>query len=302
METILARRNETDPRLARKYERWDDLPEGYAEAAARIVSFQALGETVGVLPFWEWVDKAPDFVRKQMLMAKIQDEVGHAHVTTRVAEDLGVPRERIIADYLEGRTKLLNVFHYGFETWEEIGPAALLMNSGAIVQFQALDRGTYLPYARALRKIEKEESFHFHHALDMTHQTMAYGTAGQRALVQQAFETWFPRVVAYFGPSDPNFADNPLYKFGLKVERNDALRQLWLAKIIPVFTQLGLYVDPKLVRFDAETDEWVYPAPNWPEVKHVIIQGGPRTEDWRAMIARSMERNTSYRAAWRSAA
>jgi ring-1,2-phenylacetyl-CoA epoxidase subunit PaaA len=288
--------DESEQRLARKYELWSEMPEGYREAAARIASFQALAEVVGVLPFAEWIDRAPDYSRKQMLVAKVQDEVGHGHVTARVAEDLGLPRERILADFVEGRTNLLNIFHYGFESWEEIGPAALLMNSSAIVQFQALHHGTYLPYARALRKIEKEESFHYHHAMDMTHQTMVLGTAEQRQRAQEAFETWLPRLLAYFGPPDSEtYRSNPMYKFGLKVRSNDELRQQWLTKIVPVFQELGVHVDPQLARFDEERQEWDYASPDWVETKRIIKEGGPRTEQWRSHVAGSLERNAVYR-------
>jgi ring-1,2-phenylacetyl-CoA epoxidase subunit PaaA len=288
--------DESEQRLARKYELWSEMPEGYREAAARIASFQALAEVVGVLPFAEWIDRAPDYSRKQMLVAKVQDEVGHGHVTARVAEDLGLPRERILADFVEGRTNLLNIFHYGFESWEEIGPAALLMNSSAIVQFQALHHGTYLPYARALRKIEKEESFHYHHAMDMTHQTMVLGTAEQRQRAQEAFETWLPRLLAYFGPPDSEtYRSNPMYKFGLKVRSNDELRQQWLTKIVPVFQELGVHVDPQLARFDEERQEWDYASPDWVETKRIIKEGGPRTEHWRSHVAGSLERNAVYR-------
>lgn len=288
--------DESEMRLARKYELWSEMPEGYREAAARIASFQTLAELVGVLPFAEWIDRAPDFTRKQMLVAKVQDEVGHGHVMARVGEDLGVPREQILQDFADGRTKLLNIFHFGFEEWEELGPAALLMNSSAIVQFQALHHGTYLPYARALRKIEKEESFHYHHALDMTHQTMVAGSQAQQERAQQAFETWLPRLLAYFGPPDTDtYRKNPLYRFGIKVRSNDELRQQWLAKIIPVFQELGIHVDPELARFDEERGEWIYSAPDWVETKRIINEGGPRYEDWRSHIAGSLERNAAYR-------
>jgi ring-1,2-phenylacetyl-CoA epoxidase subunit PaaA len=285
-----------DPRLVTKFERWDELPEGYAEAAARIAAFQSLAELIGVLPFAEWIDAAPDFDRKRMLIAKVQDEVGHGHVTSRVAEDLGYPRSRILEDFAAGRTKLLNIFHYGFETWEEIGPAALLMNSSAIVQFQSLDQGTYLPYARALRKIEKEESFHYHHALDLTHQSLTLGTRAQVTLVQKAFETWLPRLLAYFGPPDSDTVEsNTFYKFGLKVDSNDDLRQAWLTKIIPVFVGLGVSVDPDLVRFDVELTQWIYDAPDWASTKQMLTDGGPRYADWRAKINSSRLRNSTYR-------
>jgi ring-1,2-phenylacetyl-CoA epoxidase subunit PaaA len=293
---IASTTDESDPRLAHRYELWDEMSPEYRAAAARIASFQSLAELIGVMPFAEWVPRAPDYARKQMLTAKIQDEVGHGHVTSRVAEDLGVPREQILTDFVAGRTKLLNIFHYGFDTWEEIGPAALLMNSSAIVQFQTLDRGTYLPYARALRKIEKEESFHYHHALDHTHQTLTYGNDRQKHLVQEAFDTWVPRVLAYFGPSDTDtVADNTMYKFGLKVASNDELRQAWLTKIIPVFRKLGVHVDDAVVCWDADADVWRYPAPDWVAIKRILTEGGPRYAEWRAKIASSLERNAVYR-------
>ena len=286
----------TDDRLAEKRELWSDMSDDYRRGAARIAAFQALAEIVGVLPFSEWVERAPDFKRKQMLIAKIQDEVGHGHVMFRVAEDLGLDREDIIQGFTDGDTKLLNIFHYGFDAWEQLGPAALLMNSAAIVQFQSLKNGTYLPYVNALRKIEKEESFHYHHALDLTHEVLNTGTAEQRALVQEAFETWLPRLLAYFGPPDSHEVhENRMYQLGLKVDSNDDLRQRWLDRIIPVFVDLGVEVDPDLVRHDGE--QWIYREPDWVEIKQMLRDGGPRAADWRDHISSSMKRNRRYRRA-----
>ena len=180
-----------------------------------------------------------------------------------------------------GRSKLLNVFHFGFETWEELGPAALLMNSAEIVQFRSLDRGTYRPYARALRKIEQEESFHYHHALDLTHQTMTYGIHDQRLLVQNAFDTWLPRVLAYFGPPDPDAHTKPVYRFGTKVDLNEDLRQSRLAKIIPTFEDLGVYVDPASAHYAEDAQTWTHAPIDWVEVRRLLNEGGPRAQDWR---------------------
>ena len=145
-------------------------------------------------------------------------------------------------------------------------------------------------------KIEKEESFHYHHAMDMTHQTMVYGSAEQRRRAQEAFETWLPRLLAYFGPPDSDtYRSNPMYRFGLKVRSNDELRQQWLTKIIPVFTELGIHVDPELASFDDERQEWDYASPDWVETKRIIKEGGPRYEQWRSQVARSLERNATYR-------
>lgn len=287
-----------DPRLAVRYECWDDLTDEFRQAAAKVASFQALAELVGVLPFTEWIDRVPDYARKQMLLAKIQDEVGHGHVTARVAEDLGVTREAILEDFASGRTKLLNIFHFGFETWEEIGPAALLMNSAAIVQFQSLDQGSYLPYARALKKIEKEEGFHYHHAMDLTHQILNEGSTEQRALVQAAFETWFPRLLAYFGPPDTDVVhENVGYRLGLKVDSNDDIRQRWIAKIVPVFTELGVHVSPELASHDEDAGEWRFTPPDWAESKRLITEGGPKYQQWVDTVRGSLDRNARYRSA-----
>lgn len=282
-------------RLARKFERWDDMSDEYRTAAARVAAFQSLAELIGVLPFADWIDRVPDFVRKQMLLAKVQDEVGHGHVMARVAEDLGHSRERILEDFAVGRTKLLNIFHYEFRTWEELGPAALLMNSAAIVQFQSLDQGTYLPYARALKKIEKEEGFHYHHALDLTHQVLAEGTTAQRDLVQEAFETWFPRLLAYFGPPDSDtYHENTGWRFGLKVDSNDEIRQRWIAKMVPVFTELGVRVDPSLASYDETAATWDYVEVDWTETKRLINEGGPVYQRWVDHVSGSLERNRPY--------
>lgn len=289
---------ENDDRLSTKYELWSEMPDGYREGAARVAAFQALAEVVGVLPFAGWMNRVPDFVRKQMFIAKIQDEVGHGHIMARVAEDLGIPREKILTDFIEGRTKLLNIFHFGFETWEEIGIASLLMNSSAIVQFQSLDKGTYLPYVRALKKIEKEEGFHYHHALDLTHQIMTEGTKEQRARVQQGFETWFPRLIGYFGPPDTaEYMSNPLYNWGIKVDSNDTIRQRWISKIIPVVESLGVRVDDSVAKYDEDSKSWSYMGVDWAAIKKLINDGGPMYPTWVDSITESLESNKKYRRA-----
>src|SRR5439155_11832909 len=180
---------------------------------------------------------------------------------------LGVTREQILDDFVAGRTKLLNIFHYRFESWEAIGPGALLMNSAAIVQFASLSKGTYLPYVRALKKIEKEEGFHYHHAWDLAHEIITEGTGEQRRLAQEAFETWFPRLLAYFGPPDSEtFRSNRMYRLGLKVDSNDHIRQRWLARIIPVFQGMGYHVPRGLAHYDDDRETWVYAQPDWAEV------------------------------------
>ncbi|MFJ4184311.1 Phenylacetic acid catabolic protein [Kitasatospora sp. NPDC089509] len=279
----------------RSYELNDPMPSEVRAGARRFASVQALNELVGVLPFAAWLNRAPSLSRKQMLMAKIQDEVGHGHVAARVAQDLGAGWESILRDYVEGRAKVHNIFHYDFESWEEFGPGLLLMNSAAIVQFQSLGRGVYLPYARALRKIEREESFHYQHALDMTHEVLHSGDTAQRRRAQDAFEVWMRRVLAYFGPPDTDtLATNPMHVAGLKPHGNDELRQQWLGRIVPVCRGLGMHVDPDLVR-EASPGHWEFDMPDWTDVKRVIAGGGPASEQRLAWIRGVLERNAADR-------
>lgn len=285
-----------DARLTPKYERWGAFSDDYRNIATKMVSFQVLAEIVGVLQFAEWLPRVPDFNRKRMLTAKIQDEVGHGHVTARVAEDLGTSREAIIRDWLDGKTKLLNIFHYGFHSWEELGTAALVVNSAAIVQFKSLDKGTYLPYARALKKIEKEEAFHYHHARDLTHEIHTCGTKVQRQRSQDAFETWLGRTLVYFGPPDlDTVEENPAYRLGLKVDANETLRQHYLERMVPVWKSVGLEVD-HLVTYDEDADAWDYGAVviDWAAEKEMLREGGPRYEDWKTWIRSSFEKNGRY--------
>lgn len=294
----------TADRLEPKREAYSEMSDEYRATARRIAEFQTLAELVGVLPYAEWVDRVPDYQRKQMLIAKIQDEVGHGHVTARVAEDLGGSREQVLIDFAEGRSKLLNIFHYRIESWEAVGPAAILQNSAAIVQFQSLKQGTYLPYARALKKIEKEESFHYHHAMDLIHEIMTNGTEEQRHLAQESFETWFPRLLAYFGPPDSDrIEDNPAWQMGLKVDSNDELRQRWVDRILPAVQDLGIKIDPELAWYDEDEEHWRFPETEWDEVKTVLKEGGPAYRDWVEHVRASLDRNELYRgAALRAAA
>jgi ring-1,2-phenylacetyl-CoA epoxidase subunit PaaA len=269
----------------------DPMPESYRQHALRIASFQTLAELVGVLLFSDWLERVPAFIRKQMITAKVQDEVGHGHVMARVAEDLGGNRLTILEDYLEGRSKLLNVFHYEFQTWPEIAVGAILQNSAAIVQFQSLVKGSYLPYVRALRKILPEESFHFHQARNLIQTLLEQRDPVVRRQLEEGLALWFPRVLAYFGPPEgERFWSNKMVQFRLKMASNEALRQAWLTRIVPVLEQLGLQIpDPRLRR--REDGTWEYTEPDWEEVRRVIAGQGPASARRREQVRSIYERN-----------
>ncbi len=166
-----------------KVEATDWMPDEYRTGVLRFVEMHANTELMGVLPEREWLIRAPTLRRKLALTAKVQDEVGHAQLLYRVAEDLGKPRDAMIEDLLAGRTKFHNVFHYPTRTWADIGIIAWLVDAAAIVAQQALRDSSYAPYARTMRKI-CWESVHIMHGRDVV-VTMVNGTAEQRAMVKR---------------------------------------------------------------------------------------------------------------------
>ncbi len=264
----------------------DPMPEAYREQAARILGFQCLAEIVGGLMFAEWIPRTPGLLRKMMLTAKIQDEMGHAYYVLRTCEELGVSRDRIIEEYLSGTSKLLNVFHYRIETWQEWPIAALLQNSGALVQFKSLVKTSFAPYARALKRILKEESFHYHNALDLTR--VLTSQPDQLPLVQAGLEKWWLPVLAYFGPPDgasEHSARNMRWR--LKIGSNDELRQAWLTQMVPIVRELGLTIPDEGLIFDEETKRWSYTEPDWVATRAIIHGGRPETEHWRSLIERN---------------
>lgn len=262
----------------------DSLPEPYVQEVSRIMGFQALAEIVGGTMVAEWVPRAPSLQRKLMYTAKVQDELGHAQVLLRACEDLGLTREKILEDYLAGKSKLLNIFHYGFDTWEEMAVSMLLQNSAAIVQFQSLVQGSYRPYVRALQKIMKEESFHYNLALDMIKVIARNGTSRQIQLMQEAIDLWYPRLLAYFGPSEAGKPLSNALRWRIKVDLNDTIREQWLTKIVSKIHALGFEIHDPLLKETSE-GKWSYTMPDWNEVRYVIDGNGPRSHHWTTFIA-----------------
>lgn len=268
----------------------DPMPDDYRREITRVVSFQALAEIVGATLFSEWLDRVPSLQGKLILTAKCQDEMGHAQVLMRVVEDLGVDRDSVVEDYLEGRAKLLNIFHYAAESWPELAVAALLQNSAAIVQFRSLATGSYQPYIRALRKIMREESFHYHRALHLTTLLSTRGTPDQRRQVADGLATWFPRVLAYFGPPDRANPRRDSLRYRIKCHLNDDLRERWLERMVPVLESCGLAIpDPRLRRRD--DGAWEFTEPDWAEMKRVVAGDGPVSRARRALIERRYRQN-----------
>ena len=166
----------------------DWMPDDYRAKLIKFIEMHGNSELMGVLPEREWILRAPTLQRKLALTAKVQDEVGHSQLIYRVVEDLGKPRAQCLEDLISGKSKFHNVFHYPTKTWGDVGVIAWLVDAAAIISQKALLKCSYAPYARIMKKICWEESFHILHGRDVI-LTMMNGTDEQRELVQEALES-----------------------------------------------------------------------------------------------------------------
>lgn len=269
-----------------KIEAGDWMPDEYRLSVLRFVEMHANSELMGVLPERDWILRAPTLRRKLALTAKIQDEVGHAQLLYRVAEDLGKPRAAMIDDLLAGKTKFHNVFHYPTRSWADIGVIAWLVDAAAIVAQQALRDSSYGPYARTMKKICWEESVHIMHGRDVV-VTLAAGTAEQRAMVQEALNRWWPPLMQMHGPRSPRETDRDLY-WRIKARTSEELRQEFLSIYVPRIRELGLSLPDPELELDSSSGEWRYTEPDWTELRSVVTGHGPASE------ARIGFRQTAY--------
>ncbi len=231
-----------------KVEATDWMPDEYRTAVLRFVEMHANSELMGVLPEREWLMRAPTLRRKLALTAKVQDEVGHAQLLYRVAEDLGKPREAMFDDLLAGKTKFHNVFHYPTVGWADVGMIAWLVDAAAIVAQMALRDSSYAPYARTMRKICWEESVHIMHGRDVV-VTMATGSVAQRAAIQDALDRWWGPLMQMHGPRSPRDTDRDLH-WRIKAKTSEELRQEFLTIYVPRIRELGLVIPDPELRFD----------------------------------------------------
>jgi ring-1,2-phenylacetyl-CoA epoxidase subunit PaaA len=260
-----------------KVEAGDWMPDEYRSGVLKFVEMHANSELMGVLPEREWILRAPTLRRKLALTSKVQDEVGHAQLLYRVAEDLGKPRDAMMEDLLAGKTKFHNVFHYPTKTWADIGVIAWLVDAAAIVAQQALRDSSYAPYARTMRKICWEESVHIMHGRDVV-VTMVNGTRQQRDMIQEALDRWWGPLMQMHGPRSPREKDRDLY-WRVKAKSSEELRQEFLSIYVPRIWELGLTLpDPDLKREEA-TGTWTYTEPDWDELRTVVTNHGPKSQE-----------------------
>jgi len=281
-----------EARIARgeKIEPADWMPKEYRKQLVRMIEQHAHSEIIGALPEGTWITRAPGFRRKLALIAKVQDEVGHAQLLYSAAETLGKSREEQTNDLINGKSKYSNVFNYPSKTWADTAVIAWLIDAGAIVNQLANSKGSYGPYCRALERICAEESFHLKYGHDNV-VFLATGTPKQREMVQDALTRWWPPIMHFFGPSDKSSQHTEiLMRWKVKMATNDDMRQQFLNMYVPKIWDLGLTLPDPNLKKNMETGLWEYTEPDWEEFKRVINGDGPCNKE-RLAVRRIAEEN-----------
>ena len=266
-----------DARVAadRKVEPQDWMPDGYRRTLVRQISQHAHSEVVGMLPEGNWVTRAPSLKRKAILLAKIQDEGGHGLYLYAAAETLGVARDDLVDALLAGKAKYSSIFNYPTLNWADVGVIGWLVDGAAIMNQIPLCRCSYGPYARAMIRICKEESFHQRQGYDLL-LAMMRGTAQQREMVQDAVNRWWWPVLMMFGPSDRDSVHSAqTMAWGIKRISNDGLRQKFVDATVPQAKVLGITLPDPQLHFDDASGHYVHGEIPWDEFWRVVNGDGP---------------------------
>jgi ring-1,2-phenylacetyl-CoA epoxidase subunit PaaA len=258
-----------------KIEPKDWMPAGYRKTLIRQISQHAHSEIVGQLPEGNWITRAPTLERKAILLAKVQDEAGHGLYLYCAAETLGVSRDELTEMLLDGRMKYSSIFNYPTLTWADIGAIGWLVDGAAIMNQVPLQRTSYGPYARAMVRICKEESFHQRQGYDIM-MKMAQGSDAQKRMAQDALNRyWYPSLMM-FGPSDKESVHSAQsMKWRIKINSNDELRQKFVDQTVPQAEYLGLTVPDDNLCLNPETGHYEFSEPDWSEFFEVLNGNGP---------------------------
>lgn len=253
----------------------DAMPDKYREHLIRQISQHAHSEVIGMQPEGNWINRAPSLRAKQILLAKIQDEGGHGLYLYSAAETLNISREELINQLHTGKAKYSNIFNYPSLTWADIGAIGWLVDGAAIVNQVALQRTSYGPYARAMFRICKEESFHQRQGYEIMAEMMK-GTEDQREMAQDAMNRWWWPSLMMFGPhdSDSSHAGNA-FKWKIKRKSNDELRQKFIDKTVQQAEVIGLTVPDPDLKWNEAKQGYDYGEIDWEEFKNVINGNGP---------------------------
>jgi ring-1,2-phenylacetyl-CoA epoxidase subunit PaaA len=257
----------------------DWMPEAYRRTLVRQISQHAHSEIVGMLPEGNWITRAPSLKRKCILLAKVQDEGGHGLYLYAACETLGVARDDLVAALHDGRAKYSSIFNYPTLTWADIGVIGWLVDGAAIMNQIPLTRCSYGPYARAMVRVCKEESFHQRQGYDLL-LTMMQGTADQREMVQDAVNRWWWPSLMMFGPHDKDSPNTEASsKWGIKRITNDDLRQKFVDATVPQAQVLGVGLPDAQLKWNEARGHWDFGPIDWSEFWSVVKGDGPCAKD-----------------------
>ncbi len=253
----------------------DWMPDDYRKTLIRQISQHAHSEIIGMLPEGNWITRAPSLRRKAVLLAKVQDEAGHGLYLYSAAETLGVTRDELYDQLHTGKAKYSSIFNYPTLTWADMGAIGWLVDGAAIMNQVPLCRTSYGPYARAMVRVCKEESFHQRQGFEIM-LTLSKGTAVQKKLAQDAFNRWWWPSLMMFGPPDaesPNTEQSVRWR--IKRFTNDELRQKFVDVTVEQAKVLGLDVPDKDLKWNEARGHYDFGAINWDEFWNVVKGNGP---------------------------
>ncbi len=251
------------------------MPDAYRKNLIRQIGQHAHSEVVGQLPEGNWITRAPTLERKANLLAKVQDEAGHGLYLYCAAETLGVSRDELYEMLHSGKMKYSSIFNYPTLTWADMGAVGWLVDGAAIMNQVPLQRTSFGPYARAMVRICKEESFHQRQGFQIM-MVMANGTKEQKRMAQDALNRFWGPALMMFGPSDKDSvhsAQSMAWK--IKMNTNDELRQKFVDETVPQAEYLGLKVPDDNLKFNEETEHYEFTQPDWDEFYDVLKGNGP---------------------------
>src|SRR5436190_9192533 len=257
----------------------DWMPDHYRKTLVRQISQHAHSEIVGMLPEGNWITRAPTLKRKTILLAKAQDEAGHGLYLYSAAETLGTSRDQMVTALHTGKAKYSSIFNYPTLTWADVGVIGWLVDGAAIMNQIPLCRCSYGPYARAMIRVCKEESFHQRQGFEIM-LTLSRGTEEQKAMAQDALNRWWWPVLMMFGPPDgASQHSDTSTRWKIKRFSNDELRQKFIDATVPQAQFLGLSIPDPGMKQNETTGHWEYSEIDWNEFKQVLAGNGPCNRD-----------------------
>lgn len=274
-EATLAREFQARVDAEEKIEPRDWMPDAYRKTLLRQISQHAHSEVVGQLPESNWITRAPTLRRKAILLAKVQDEAGHGLYLYSAAETLGATREALVEQLHTGQARYSSIFNYPTLTWADIGAIGWLVDSAAIVNQVSLCRCSYGPYARAMVRICKEESFHMRQGFELL-MALCQGAPQQKDMAQDAVNRWWWPSLMMFGPSDADSKHSgQSMKWKVKRNGNDELRQKFVDLSVPQADYLGLTLPDPELRWNEARGHYDFGAIDWEEFHEVLAGKGP---------------------------